>query len=97
MSGPLKDPDYFRSITVERVKETILAHVPSLTDKAEEAINEKVALLVAESFGYTHAAAEIDTADLAIRECACGVLVDGYYQYVDHLLAVFGGESHIGG
>lgn len=77
-------PD-FRAITVDKVRETILAHVPSLTDKDDRAICAAIL------------APDTDTADLALRTCACGQPIDGFYQYVDHLIAVFGGESHIGG
>lgn len=67
------------------VRKTILDHVPSISDEDDAAI---VANILAD---------DTDTADLAIRTCACGAPIDGFYQYVDHLVAVFGGESHLGG
>ena len=27
------------------------------------------------------------------RECACGEHIDGFYEYIEHLIAVFGGEE----
>jgi len=62
--------------------EVIRQHIPSLSEQDERDINE--------------AAWDGDAADLALRTCACGVRIDGFYAYVDHLIAVFGGESHIG-
>lgn len=29
-----------------------------------------------------------DVAELALRTCACGQRIDGFYEYVDHLRAV---------
>jgi hypothetical protein len=82
-------------ITAQDAIDTINAHIPSLTDANDEEITERVArfssLIALDDSGYT------DVADLALRTCACGVPIDGFYQYVDHLVAVFGGESHIGG
>ena len=31
------------------------------------------------------------------RVCQCGLKLEGYYDYVDHLITMLGGESHIGG
>jgi len=70
------------------VTTTILAHVPSLSDSDEIEI---IRLASNALFG------DGDVADLAIRTCSCGVHLDSVYGYVDHLVAVFGGESHIGG
>jgi hypothetical protein len=28
-----------------------------------------------------------------LRECACGEMIDGFYEYIEHLIAVFGGEE----
>lgn len=70
------------------VIETIKQHVPSLSDYDEIEVTR---LASAALFG------DGDVADLALRTCACGTAIDGFYQYVDHLIAVFGGESHLGG
>ena len=67
------------------VIKTIQDHIPSLTDRDEHAI---VAAILDD---------ESEVADLAQRTCRCGLHIDGFYSYVDHLIAVFGGESHIGG
>jgi hypothetical protein len=67
------------------VIKTIKEHIPSLTDENDAEIVE-----LAFDGG---SGAE----DWAIRTCPCGARIDGYYQYVDHLITVFGGESHLGG
>jgi hypothetical protein len=72
----------------------INAHVPSLTEANEEEINNLVLAYVspiAIREDYT------DVADFCIRTCSCGMRIDGIYQYIDHLVALFGGESHLGG
>jgi hypothetical protein len=51
-------------------------HIPSLTDAAEEEIDEMLA-----SGAY-------DNADLAIRFCRCGVRLDGFDEYWFHLKEV---------
>ena len=59
------------------VIEVIDAHIPSLTDDDCDAITYLV-----------HSAGEdepLDPAYLAIRTCACGVAIDGFYGYVHHL------------
>ena len=68
---------------------TIQQHIPSLSDADERVMDGRRAF---DGTDYT-----TDLADLALRTCACGAPIDGYYQYVDHLIAVFGGESHYGG
>lgn len=59
---------------------TINAHVPSLSDEDIEAI-------------YQRAAAIDQAADLAIRTCSCGQRIDGFYEYVDHLISIFEKEA----
>jgi len=66
--------------------ETITAHIPSMSEEDE---TEIVRLASAALFD------DGDVADLALRTCACGASIDGFYGYVDHLTAVFGGESHL--
>ena len=58
-------------------------HIPSLTEKAETAI-EAV---------YLEAEDGVEYADVAIRECKCGLMVDGFYEDVAHLEAVFEKEG----
>lgn len=70
------------------VVRTILDHVPSLSDSDETKVIQLAGNVLFN---------EGDAADLALRTCSCGHDIDGFYQYVDHLVAVFGGESHIGG
>ena len=77
-------PNTYSVAILDAIK-VINAHVPSLSDKNWKEITGL--LLDPES----------DCADLAIRTCACGARIDGFYQYVDHLVALLGGESHIGG
>lgn len=54
----------------------IKQHIPSLTDADEESMNA-----ICDAGGW-------DPADLALRTCHCGLKIDGYYDYVGHLLAV---------
>jgi len=68
--------------------EIITAHIPSMSEEDE---TEIVRLASAALFD------DGDVADLALRTCSCGAGIDGFYGYVDHLIAVFGGESHLGG
>lgn len=87
------DPDCLdeaEGLILANVRETIKAHVPSLTNADEDAIEEIIP-------GILFGVPQRDVADLAIRTCSCGERIDGFYQYVDHLIAVFGGESHLGG
>jgi hypothetical protein len=66
------------------VRKTLMAHVPSLSREDEEMIYDNI---IDQSK---------DVADLALRTCACGAKIDGYYAYVDHLTEVFGLEpSHL--
>jgi hypothetical protein len=75
------------------VIKTIHAHVPSLSDSDDRELDERRYNSDVDRYGQQ----AVDNADLALRTCSCGVHLDGFYQYVDHLTAVFGGESHIGG
>lgn len=34
-----------------------------------------------------------DMGSLAIRTCACGVRIDGFYEYLDHLKQVLAGDA----
>lgn len=70
---------------VKDVITTIKEHIPSLSDEDEELIYDNII------------DPDRDAADLALRTCACGMKIDGYYAYVDHLITVFGGESHLAG
>lgn len=55
-------------------------HIPSLSDADDDEIVAKA---------YWGPAGEMaDAADLAIRTCACGIRIDGFYEYVDHLKSV---------
>ena len=51
-------------------------HTPDLTEGDEEEIWKAVD-------------GDGDPADFAIRTCPCGQPIDGYYEYVAHLKAVF--------
>jgi len=72
-------------MTTEEVRTIISAHIPSLSDEDEQMILDSM-------FGM-----DTDVADLAKRTCACGQAIDGYYDYVDHLIALFGGVTFYGG
>lgn len=60
------------------VVEVIDAHTPSLSDEDDAAIWA----IIERGMGGYH---ENDVADLAIRTCMCGVRIDGFYEYIDHL------------
>ena len=66
-----------------QLRELLKLHVPSLSPEDEDII-----------FGRTVASS--DAADWAIRTCSCGVRVDGYYAFVDHLLDEAGAGSLCG-
>ena len=51
-------------------------HIPSLSDADDAEMDLG-------RFNY-----EVDNADLALRTCRCGVRIDGFYEYVDHLKAM---------
>ena len=57
----------------EQAIEIIEQHIPSLTDNDDV----EIAGRIWEEWGLT--------ADFALRTCACGVRIDGFYEYVDHL------------
>ena len=54
------------------------AHTPSLKDADEDLIWERITRIGAID-------ESVDVADLALRHCSCGVDIDGFYEYVDHL------------
>jgi hypothetical protein len=54
-------------------------HIPSLTDEDEELIFDRAVPRWYE---------DKDAANLALRTCHCGLRIDGFYEYVDHLKAV---------
>lgn len=54
----------------------ILAHLPSLTDKDE-----------LEIIGRIWETEDPETAGFALRTCDCGKRIDGFYQYVEHLIS----------
>lgn len=59
--------------------EVIDEHIPSLTDEDEDELRNRAhnaALLTAGA---------VDLADCALRTCRCGIRIDGFYDYVDHL------------
>lgn len=58
-------------------------HTPSLTDEDEDEIRERALGLGLLMEGGSY------EGDLARRTCACGVKIDGFYEYVDHLKEVF--------
>lgn len=57
-------------------------HIPSLTDEDD-------AQVTARAYWTDEVA---DPADLAIRTCHCGVKIDGFYEYVDHLKNIISTE-----
>jgi hypothetical protein len=75
-------PNTYSTAVLDAVK-VVRAHIPSITCRVEEAALDSPAW--DEDGEYI--------GDL--RECACGEMLDGFYSYADHLIAVFGGESHL--
>lgn len=65
-------------------------HIPSLSDEDERDIDNLVFEIARLSLSF-EAHRTPDTADLARRTCHCGVKIDGFYEYVDHLKEVFRG------
>lgn len=56
-------------------------HIPSITDSVEEILNKR-----AMAYAFAPATGEEgDVADLALRRCPCGKLIDGFYEYAAHL------------
>lgn len=72
------DPDLLAECREKIVAATIKAHIPSVTDEMDRDPD----LYPKDDMG-DYAGDE--------RECACGLRVHGFYEYVDHLIAVFGG------
>jgi hypothetical protein len=68
-------PEHFHGNPVETIK----AHIPSLSDYDESELIDR-----AHSFDSEGD----DVANLALRTCACGVRIDGFYEYVDHLISL---------
>lgn len=66
---------------INDVLDVIDEHIPSLSDSDEDIIVS----LAGDMGGFSDD--EPDAADLAIRTCACGERIDGYYEYVSHLKA----------
>lgn len=59
--------------------EVIKAHIPDLTDDDEGEIIDNISG---------------DVANLAIRTCACGKPIDGFYEYTDHLIEMMKLAGH---
>ena len=64
-------------------------HIPSLTDEDESTI-----IGLASDMGPFGLADGPAAADLAIRTCHCGVKIDGFYEYVDHLKEMIEKEAN---
>lgn len=60
-------------------------HTPSLS---EENANEIMGRM---TDGMVNTPDGVEVADLAIRTCRCGVMVDGFYSYIEHLKKVANG------
>lgn len=57
-------------------REVLDQHYASLSEEAAEIILERV----------TDMGNFFDSADLAVRTCECGFLIDGFYSYTEHLM-----------
>jgi len=63
------------------VLQVIKNHIPSISIEDDLALSELRYNSNTDRYGQM----EVDVADLAIRHCHCGLTIDGYYEYVDHL------------
>jgi len=72
---------------IEDAISIINEHIPSLTDEDDRRLDELRYNSDVDHFGQPR----YENADLAIRTCACGVKIDGFYEYVDHLKEVLSG------
>jgi hypothetical protein len=52
------------------------AHTANLTEWAEEEIETRI---------RDRTEGDLDVSYLALRQCACGETIDGFYEYIDHL------------
>ena len=57
-------------------EQIIREHVPSISDQDEKVMNSR----------FDRWDQNEDWADYALRTCSCGVRIDGFYEYVDHLI-----------
>jgi hypothetical protein len=64
-------------------------HIPSITDELELELEEKRFNSDVDRYGQP----AVDVADLAVRICHCGVRIEGFYEYVDHLEEVLAKEG----
>lgn len=78
-SGLIGEPRYAWATKAIAVIDT---HIPSLSDLDEEKIDERIAEQMIDRDS------DVDDADFAVRTCACGAPIDGFYAYVDHLKEV---------
>jgi hypothetical protein len=68
-------PNTYALAILDAVK-VIKDHIPSLSDEDEDLIYERV----------TRWDEDVTAADYALRTCHCGKQIDGFYEYVDHLM-----------
>lgn len=67
------EPDKIDLTAVEAV---INDHIPSLSDEADD------------EMWRIYGTSDFDMADFAVRDCRCGLRIDGFYEYIDHLKAM---------
>lgn len=65
----------------------LAAHTPHVSDLNEILLDQRRYNSDVDRFGQP----AVDVADLALRTCTCGRLIDGFYDYIDHLKAVASG------
>lgn len=80
------DPDLLAECREKIVAATIKAHIPSITEEMDAGEGKWG---TEDTFLYPRDDEGNYIGDK--RVCACGVELDGFYEYVDHLIAVFGG------
>lgn len=66
----------------EAAIDVLRSHYASLTDRDEITLEQR---LVDQQIDTDN---PWDFADFALRTCACGQSIDGFYEYTDHLISV---------
>jgi hypothetical protein len=80
-------PNTYSAGILDAIK-VIRAHIPSITDDMDEGEEEP----------WTDLWPRDDMGDYVgdKRVCHCGLVLDGYYEYVEHLIEMLGGKGMVG-
>jgi hypothetical protein len=72
-----------------RVLAILAAHTPSITDRAEEADPDRYEATKLDRYGFGEYIG-------MYRECRCRVIIEGYYEFVDHLRELIEAKDEAG-